>query len=763
MEAQRFNLSLKPDDVSRAVPTVYARQYESGREYIATIYDVDGNLYTFTDEVIRLTGTKPSGKVFYADATASGNTITFVNDNNMTVAYGDARCDFEITKGSAVIGSLAFTMHIQKAGAQVEGVVDDPNFGQIVTDALADMGALPTVSLSGSVVSFADGADNAPVQNLTIDIGRNQASGTPSPSNVIPINGWTGANIYVSPTQNEQDATVYAISFGAAGTVYGGTLDVMTGKLTVTWGIVDMGTLDWAKHSGTTTGGLTIYRYDGLDRANGRMVYSDIYDTPTSGSVSALTDCQCTGNATSARVYVVDTRYSTPAALKAGIAGHYLCYELAEPVEYTLTPIKVRTLLGTNNIWADTGNISVEYVADATAYIDGVGDIVTNSPNFLAPLMLGRDTPYAQFVITSSAATLTLPQDTFIMLRTGAYKHIAPANAGPLTIDLLDITPATTAVQVAYNIDTESVVLKRFNTPLSDSEYVFCVLRRNAENSSISITCPYMLNGKMYGIDYAEYESPYVKGVNHRGYTTAPENTLPAFRLSRQMGFSYVECDVTLTSDDVPVLLHDDTINRTARNADGTELSSTVNIADITYAQALTYDFGIYKSSAYAGTTIPTFEEFLALCRNLGLHPYIEIKESARYTEAKVQGLVDTVRRYGMSGGVTWISAVFEYLEYVRDYDANARLGYIVSTISAAALTATQSLKTASNYVSIDARITNLTDALVQSCIDANVPLEVWTVDDAATILSMSPYITGVTSNSLIAGKVLFNNSIIGG
>lgn len=444
--------------------------------------------------------------------------------------------------------------------------------------------------------------------------------------------------------------------------------------------------------------------------------------------------------------------------------GDYIRFVFYPDDQSTVTPDdNPVTVTVTTYEWTDTSLTRSQKAADAQAVGDillPVAKIVNNSPNYLAPLMLGRDTPFAQFVITSSVATLTLPQDTFIMLRTGVYKHIAPAGGGSLTIDLLDITPATTAVQVAYNIDTDSIVLKRFNTALSDAEYVFCVLRRNGENSSISITCPYMLNGKMYGIDYEEYENPYVKGVNHRGYTTAPENTLPAFRLSRQMGFSYVECDVTLTSDDVPVILHDATINRTARNADGTELSSTVNIADITYAQALTYDFGIYKSSAYAGTTIPTFEEFLALCRNLGLHPYIEIKSSTRYTEAKVQGLVDTVRRYGMADGVTWISTVLEYLEYVRDYASDARLGYIVSTISAAALTATQSLKTASNYVSIDARITNLTDALVQSCIDANVPLEVWTVDDAATILSMSPYITGVTSNSLIAGKVLYSNSI---
>ncbi|MBQ0070817.1 MAG: hypothetical protein KBS81_03020, partial [Spirochaetales bacterium] len=51
--------------------------------------------------------------------------------------------------------------------------------------------------------------------------------------------------------------------------------------------------------------------------------------------------------------------------------------------------------------------------------------------------------------------------------------------------------------------------------------------------------------------------------INHRGYNTvAPENTLSAFRLSKEKGFTQVETDVAFTLDGVPVLLHDSTIDR---------------------------------------------------------------------------------------------------------------------------------------------------------------------------------------------------------
>ena len=90
-----------------------------------------------------------------------------------------------------------------------------------------------------------------------------------------------------------------------------------------------------------------------------------------------------------------------------------------------------------------------------------------------------------------------------------------------------------------------------------------------------------------------------VKGVNHRGYSTvAPENTLPAYVLSRKMGFQYAECDVSFTSDGVPVLLHDSTIDRTS---DGSG-----SIGSLTLEEVRQYDFGSWKGEQYAGTKIPT-------------------------------------------------------------------------------------------------------------------------------------------------------------
>lgn len=257
-------------------------------------------------------------------------------------------------------------------------------------------------------------------------------------------------------------------------------------------------------------------------------------------------------------------------------------------------------------------------------------------------------------------------------------------------------------------------------------------------------------SGSAVAIDYDQN----VKAINHRGYNSvAPENTLPAYVLSKKKGYNYAEADISFTSDGVAVLLHDSTIDRTS--------NGTGSISSMTYAEVSAYDFGSWKSEDYAGTKIPTFEEFILLCKNIMLHPYIELKSNGAYTEAQIQGLVDIVKQHGMAGKVTWISFNATFLGYVAAYDETARLGYLPgSTVTEDAISKASALKTDKNEVFIDADNLYLTEAGIQLCIDAGLPLEIWTVNTTAKVTGMNSYVTGVTSDSLIAGKILYDASI---
>lgn len=251
--------------------------------------------------------------------------------------------------------------------------------------------------------------------------------------------------------------------------------------------------------------------------------------------------------------------------------------------------------------------------------------------------------------------------------------------------------------------------------------------------------------------DYINYDA-IVKSINHRGYcTVAPENTLSAYKLSKEMGFKYVECDVEFTSDGVPVLLHDATIDRTS--------NGTGNIADMTLEQVREYDFGSWKSEKYAGEKIPTFEEFIILCKNIGLYPYIELK--GEVDEQRCQTLIDIVHSNGMKEKSTWISFNTISLTNIKNIDAAARLGYLIMVSiseSPYIIPNALSLKTDTNEVFIDWYNIKLTDDAINLCIQNSIPLEVWTVATHAEVLSHNPYITGMTSDYIIAGKVLYES-----
>jgi len=94
--------------------------------------------------------------------------------------------------------------------------------------------------------------------------------------------------------------------------------------------------------------------------------------------------------------------------------------------------------------------------------------------------------------------------------------------------------------------------------------------------------------------------------IGHRGYGhVAPENTIPAIQAAIEGGLDYVELDIRLTFDGVPVLMHDADVSRTT-DGEGP-------ITRMTFAESQTLDAGSWLASDFAGTNIPTLESALSV------------------------------------------------------------------------------------------------------------------------------------------------------
>ena len=112
---------------------------------------------------------------------------------------------------------------------------------------------------------------------------------------------------------------------------------------------------------------------------------------------------------------------------------------------------------------------------------------------------------------------------------------------------------------------------------------------------------------------------PYPLWIAHRGAgKLAPENTLAAFRHGASHGYRMFECDVKLSEDGVPFLLHDDTLNRT------TQAKGVAGDHDWSYLAQL--DAGSWHSRRFAGEPLPSFENIARFCLKNGYFLNIEIK-----------------------------------------------------------------------------------------------------------------------------------------
>jgi hypothetical protein len=181
-------------------------------------------------------------------------------------------------------------------------------------------------------------------------------------TNICPISGLTSGEV---ETTNGTDTNTATITFGQ--TVYGGSVNFKTGEVTVTHGMVDLGTLEWGKQNTTANNWRFYTTLDLFRRAETGELCGFVCSTYS--EVTAAQTWQgrkgISGNGlTSSYICVCDMSYTDAAAFKTAMSGVQLCYELATPTTLTLTPAELELLKGNNTITANGAEISIEYYPD---------------------------------------------------------------------------------------------------------------------------------------------------------------------------------------------------------------------------------------------------------------------------------------------------------------------------------------------------------------------------------------------------------------
>ena len=184
---------------------------------------------------------------------------------------------------------------------------------------------------------------------------------------------------------------------------------------------------------------------------------------------------------------------------------------------------------------------------------------------------------------------------------------------------------------------------------------------------------------------------------------------------------------------------------------------------DITYNEANSYDYGIYKNKKYKGTKLLTLERAIKFAKMNGVTLHIETKCGASEVELKmIENAVMTVKRYNMSKFVDWSADHWNIavLQKIISLDKYANVATMPDTMTNERFEELLSLKTGFNRVFWFAWDTStIDDDMLNRFINNEIYLEIGTFNDAKEIKKLFDsnlrYVTGISSDKLVARECL--------
>ena len=242
---------------------------------------------------------------------------------------------------------------------------------------------------------------------------------------------------------------------------------------------------------------------------------------------------------------------------------------------------------------------------------------------------------------------------------------------------------------------------------------------------------------------------PPAQVIAHRGACRqAPENTLPAYEKALELGADGVECDLLVTADGHVVLSHDETIDRCS--------SGTGRVDEMTLAQLRALDFGGWFSPEFAGTPIPTLDEFLDAVQEADLI-LIELKNGEGDIASKT---VQAVQARGLMNKTIFQSFDMEAIQACKAIDENAYVAFLYSGNSEYDKIIRKNPAAFCeeyNLGGLHPQYAALSSKLVRECAEIGVEIRAWTPNDTLFLAGSSGQGTRglITDNIELAQKRL--------
>ncbi len=260
-----------------------------------------------------------------------------------------------------------------------------------------------------------------------------------------------------------------------------------------------------------------------------------------------------------------------------------------------------------------------------------------------------------------------------------------------------------------------------------------------------------------------------VRIIGHRGAASlAPENTMAACRKACSVGAHMFEIDVHLSADGVPVVIHDDTLERTTDIENYYRewgLQGKVFVSELPLSSLKILDAGTWwvkgdpfrtiasgavtidEARAYRGEPIPTLDEVLVFADRAGVGVNVEIKQIPRFYDGIAEKVVAAIGRMENKDLVLVSSFDNEICRRVKELDPDIAVGplcgeriadpgrYVSDIVRGEAYHVSRNALGCGDGRSLSEPLRNARD--VENAHEEGVAVNVWTVNDRATMIRL--------------------------
>lgn len=245
-----------------------------------------------------------------------------------------------------------------------------------------------------------------------------------------------------------------------------------------------------------------------------------------------------------------------------------------------------------------------------------------------------------------------------------------------------------------------------------------------------------------------ENELPLI--IGHRGAAAvAPENTLASFERAMQDGADGIEFDVQLSSDGVPVVIHDPTLARTASIKEHVAQLSAVELAQTDVGSWFSRQHKV--SADYSGERLPNLHQVLNLFKRQNAFLYLEMKSKSGEL-ALAKAVVEAIQNESMAEKIIVSSFDMSLIREIKRIDKSIRTAALFEPKLSRPFDLVRKKKlidiarvNRADEIALHYRL--ISSRIVEEARQSQMPVVIWTVDnpvwiDRAQMLGIKALIT---------------------